>query len=54
MIPGQFAVSDATLRDCAGVPSEKRDCEGVLSEKERAKEVKTLPGVVGGDEIIEE
>jgi hypothetical protein len=43
MIPGQVAVSDATLRNCAGFPS----------EKELAKNVKTLPALVGGKVIGE-
>jgi hypothetical protein len=43
MIPGQVAVSDGTLRNCAGFPS----------EKELAKNVKTLPTLVGGKLIGE-
>jgi hypothetical protein len=43
MVPGQVAVSDGTLRNCAGFPT----------EKELAKEVKTLPAVVGGKLIGE-
>lgn len=43
MVPGQVAASDATLRNCAGFPS----------EKELAKEVKTLPPTVGGKLIGE-
>jgi hypothetical protein len=44
MVPGQVAVSDsATLRNCEGFPS----------EKELAKEVKTLPTIVGGKLIGE-
>jgi hypothetical protein len=43
MIPGQVAASDATLRNCKGFPT----------ERELAKEVKTLPALVGGKLIGE-
>jgi hypothetical protein len=43
MIPGQVAVSDATLCNCDGFPT----------ERELAKEVKALPAFVGGKLIGE-